>query len=71
AAALGALMVVMAVTLAAICFPDLKRAQRRYIYLLVAAVILSALFYRYHPWILIALLLLPAQRLLRMRYYRT
>lgn len=52
-------------------YPDLKKAQSAYSYTLLAAVIGSALFYPFHPFIIAALALLPLWRLRSLRYFRT
>ena len=49
---------------------DLKRAQTLFTRYLLAAGVLSALFYHYYPLILGLMVLLPALGLTRIRYYQ-
>jgi hypothetical protein len=68
--AIGAGMLCLAVASVACSFPDLKRAQRRYLYLLLTAVIGSSLFYRYHLLILAGIILVSLLPLTRINYYK-
>jgi hypothetical protein len=66
----GLAMLFCGIELGVLYYPDVKRGQRIYSYYLLTTLILSALLYRYHPFIIAGMALIPTLRTMRMRYYR-
>jgi len=67
---LGAWMLLMAAAAGLGAFPDVKKGQKTYLYLMLIATVLTALFYRFNLIIFTGLALTGLLRLRAVRYYR-
>ncbi|MBN2354508.1 hypothetical protein JXO59_00260 [candidate division KSB1 bacterium] len=67
---IGVVVLILALNSALISFPDVKTGKKYFIYLILAMIVLSALFYKYHLLIMILMILFSLLRIFRVKLYR-